>query len=82
MTTPANAEHILRVQKLCDEVLAPLYDLQTSRVRVVAIDGPVAQVRLEGACASSIASTRLRFTEIEALLKYHKDPVEYLEVVA
>lgn len=81
MTPPTPAEHILRVQKLCDEVLTPLYDLQTSRIRVVAIDGPVAQVRLEGACASCIASTRLLFSEIEALLQYHKDPVEYLEVV-
>ena len=82
MTMPASPpEDILRIQKLCDEVLAPLYDLQTSRVRVVAIDGPVGQVRLEGACASCIASTRLLFAEIEVLLKYHKDSVEYLEVV-
>ena len=79
MATPD--PEILRIQKICDEVLAPLYDLETSRVRVVGIDGPVAQVRLEGACASCVASTRLLFTEIEALLKYHKDSVEYLEVV-
>ncbi len=81
MTNPVPHDQILRVQKLCDQVLAPLYDLQTSRVRVVAIDGPVAQVRLEGACASCVSSTRLLFAEIEALLKYHKDQVEYLEVV-
>ncbi len=81
MTTPPDDSHIRRVQVLCDEVVAPLFDLETSRLRVVAIDGPVAQVRLEGACAGCANSNRLLFAEIEALLKYHQDSVEYLEVV-
>lgn len=68
-----------RVQEICDAVALDHFGADGGRIEVVGIDGPAAQVRLHGACASCMGPNRILFLEIEALLAREGNGVEYLE---
>lgn len=72
---------LLRLQEICDSVAADHFGPDGGRIEVVGIDGPAAQVRLHGACASCMGPNRILFLEIEALLAREAYGVEYLETV-
>ena len=70
-----------RVQEICDAVALDHFGPDGGRIEVVGIDGPAAQVRLHGACASCMGPNRVLFLEIEALLAREGNGIEYLETV-
>lgn len=72
---------LARLQEICDKVALDHFGLDGGRIEVVGIDGPAAQVRLHGACATCMGPNRILFLEIEALLAREGHGVEYLETV-
>lgn len=68
-----------RIQQICDAVAREHFGPDGGRIEVMAIDGPVAVVRLHGACASCMGPNRVLFLEIEAQLAVEANGVEYLE---
>lgn len=70
-----------RLQEICDTVALDHFGPDGGRIEVVGIDGPAAQVRLHGACATCMGPNRILFLEIEALLAREGNGVDYLETM-